>query len=200
MLTATYSFIAISIEQKNAYKRLSKLQDDIQNVSWDYQRYFDVAPVDSIMRKLLDFNKYCRNRKIETLMIPAMRKTSGELQMFLSELDALSIDVLKRIHFLYRQTQLADNTDEFGAEEILALMEQYCQNYFKRLEKEEMELFPIARRLLSNDDWFCIAVECMSDGSRNAEMSDTDADTDTDTDIDVAEYQVGVPAAHVSLH
>lgn len=163
MLTATYSQIAISIEQKNAHKMLDSLKETIQKATWNYKQYFDVEEVNSSLRKLLDFNHYCRQRKVETLMIPAIRRSSNDLHRFIAELDLLGLDPLKDIHFMFREKQIDKDLDDISAEKLLSLMEQYCHNFSKRLEKEELELFPIARRVLSNDDWFCIAVDCMSD-------------------------------------
>jgi hypothetical protein len=163
MLTATYSQIAISIEQNNAHEMLANLQDNIQKAAWNYQQHFDMDEVNLSLKKLLDFNHFCRHRKIETLMIPAIRRSSNDMHRFIAELDFLGIDPLKDIHFMFREKQIDKDPDEINAEKLLSLMEQYCHNFSKRLEKEELELLPIARRVLSNDDWFSIAVDCLSD-------------------------------------
>jgi hypothetical protein len=170
MLTSTYSQIAISIEQNNAHKMLDSLKDNIQKAAWNYRQYYDLDEVNSSLRKLLDFNHYCRQRKVETLMIPAIRRCSNDMHRFIAELDFLGLDPLKDIHLMFREKQIEKNLDEISAEKLLTLMEQYCHNFSKRLEKEELELFPIARRVLSNDDWFCIAVDCMSDEPSNLKI------------------------------
>lgn len=161
MLTATYSQIAISLEQNNAHRMLNKLTETIQTTLWNYQKTFDFEEVNTTLKKLLDFNHFCRQRKVETVMIPAVRRNSTEMQYFIAELDLLGVDSLRDIHYFFRERQVNKDFHDPNAEKLLSLMEEYCRSFSKRLEKEELELFPIARQLLSNDDWFCIAVDYM---------------------------------------
>jgi hemerythrin-like domain-containing protein len=161
MLTATYSLIAISNEQKNTYQMLTGLTRSIQSVSWQYKEHLDRKCVNAMLRKLLDFNQFCRRRKVETLMIPAVRRSSPETSTLLSELDNLNQQALKNIHCLYRQTGLISETEEMSVDALLMQMLEYCQHLMLRFEKEDIELYPLARRLLSNDEWFNIAVASM---------------------------------------
>lgn len=98
---------------------------------------------------------------METLMIPAVRRSLSEKSTLLSELDCLSQEALKNIRSLYRQTRVVYETEKISVEALLSLMLDYCHKLMQRLEKEEIELYPVARQLLSSDDWFSIAVASM---------------------------------------
>jgi hypothetical protein len=47
--------------------------------------------------------------------------------------------------------------------QICHAMESYCGTVLVRLEREERELIPLARRLFSIEDWFTIAAQFLSD-------------------------------------
>ena len=42
-------------------------------------------------------------------------------------------------------------------QELYGAMKIYCDTLFKKLDKEEQELFPMATRIFSVDEWFAIA-------------------------------------------
>lgn len=163
MLTTTYALVAISLEQKNANSMLMKLQNKIMRSNWNNATIFDLCDLKSAFKQLIQFDKYCRSRKIEAYIIPAIRRVSIETDALLDELESLSSLGLRMIRSLYEQIQLTIKKGIVNADTFFSSMECYCQSLRKRLAKEEQELLPVAERILSFDQWFAIAVECLSD-------------------------------------
>lgn len=162
MLTATYSLVAITAEQENVRSTLCKLQQYIQNI-WHGIQQIDFAFLDVAFDKLFQFDEYCHRRKIELYVIPALRKATRKVDALLAELDSLS-EVGMRILRAARN-QLVDAVEAGGTRvhDICLAMELYCDHWLTRLTKEEEELFPVLRSLLSIEEWFAIASQFLSD-------------------------------------
>ena len=166
MLTATYSIVAISTEQKNARSVLFKLQQYIRSCLKKLQEV-DVTTVESALNKLTQFDQYCHARKVEMYVIPAVRGTTREVDSLLSELESISercIDILRSVQ---RQLRQAFDQGLVKLNELCNALEIYCDNLFKRLKKEEEELMPMVGRLLTVDEWFPIAAKFLSDDAEN---------------------------------
>lgn len=161
MLTTTYSRIVIVLEQNAAHRMLDTLTDIIQTTISSYKKNYDWEEVNLALKKMLAFNHFCRHRKVETVMIPVVRNSSIQMHRLITELDELGQESLKNIRFLFREQQIDHNLQEICPEKLLELMEQYCRDFSNRLAREELELLPIADSLLSSEDWFCIAIDCM---------------------------------------
>lgn len=166
MLTATYSLVAIAAEQDNARGMLSRFRQYLQ-ATWKGFQGFDFAFLEKAFNKLLQFDAYCRNRKLERYLIPALRSVSKEADVLIGELESLSNKGLSLIRFVREQIASAVEVTTTKVSDIFAAMEHYCNYLFNRLEREERELMPLARRLLSIEDWFNIAAQFLStDGGR----------------------------------
>ncbi len=165
MLTATYSLVAISAEQKNARSLLSRLQQYIHNC-WKSLQDLDFPQLESAFNKLTQFDQYCHKRKVEMYVIPAVRGATREVDSLLAELESMSargIDILRSV-----QDQLRHAFDQgvVKINELCKAMEIYCDNLLKRLAKEEEELLPMVGRLLTVDEWFSIAAQFLSDDAK----------------------------------
>ncbi len=166
MLTATYSLVAISAEQKNARSMLSRLHEQIQGILQDLHS-ISRARIESALSRLEQFEEYCHKRKVETHIIPAIRKSTRKADPILAELESLSSRSMRILRSLHEQLRSA--FDQGGAEvrKICSDMEQYCRNLRDRLAKEEEELFPIVRGLLPIEEWFDIAAKFLSEDEKH---------------------------------
>lgn len=162
MLTATYSIVAIAAEQEQARGVLSRLQQYIQ-AAWKGLQNIDFAFLESAFGKLKQFDKFCRYRKLERHLIPALRGTSQDSDLLLTELDMLSAKASARLRSVGDQLSRLFDAGTYHAREICHSMDAYCRDVFVRLDKEDKELLPLAKRLLSVDDWFAIAAQFLSD-------------------------------------
>jgi hemerythrin-like domain-containing protein len=166
MLTATYSIVTISTEQNKTRRILHRLQQHIRN-AWDGLRNIDLGGIESAFNNLTQFDRYCHSRKVEVHLIPAMRRVTTEADALIAELEALSVSGMNILRSL--RGQLGRAFEEGGARvnEVCNSMELYCSNLQKRLAKEEEELFPLARRLFSIEEWFAIAEKFLSEDAQS---------------------------------
>jgi hypothetical protein len=161
MLTATYSLVTLSVEQKNARCGLTALQQFISNSARNAVQPDEVV-LETAINKLSEFDQYCHSRKVEMYVIPAIRKATREADPLLAELESLSFRGLCILGSLREGVRSAVGQGREKIEELCASMELYCANLYQRLVKEE-ELFNIAQRVISVDEWFKIASDFLSE-------------------------------------
>jgi len=106
MLTATYSIVALKVEQKKARWNLSALQHTIMT-SLKNLKTASGLDVESILNRLTQFEQYCHQRKMEIFVIPALRKITHEADTLLEELDSLSSRSLAILRSLREKLQEA---------------------------------------------------------------------------------------------
>lgn len=162
MLTATYSLVAIAAEQDNARSRLDRLQQYIHS-AWKSLQNIDFGFIENALNKLMQFDKYCRTRKIEMYLIPALRNASREADALVEELDALSSTATSILRSIGEQLTAAFFAGRIRFSEICQAMDLYCRKLAVRLEREDHELLPMARSHFSTEEWFSIAAQLLSD-------------------------------------
>jgi hemerythrin-like domain-containing protein len=167
MLTATYSLVTIAAEQDKAHGLLSRLQQYVHN-AWQGLQNVDFAFLDAAFNRLLKFDDYCRNRKVERYLVPALRCATREADALIAELDALSARGAEILHAVRRHLASVLEVSSVRAGEICHSMELYCHNFSERLKKEDELLFPVARRLLSVEEWFSLAAKFLAEDSRTS--------------------------------
>jgi hypothetical protein len=162
MLTATYSIITISTEQKHADRILSSLDQDIESNSASDLQTADMSSIKTILNKIMQFDIYCRARKIEAYVIPAIQKISKDLNTFFAELESLSVSAFNLISGIVKQLQSTTGKELIKKDFIYTCMQTYCKSLSIRLRKEKEQFFPVMPELLSNDEWFDIATKCLA--------------------------------------
>jgi hemerythrin-like domain-containing protein len=158
MLTATYSLVALSVEQKNARNMLSRLHAQIRNILQNLHS-INHACLESAITKLEQFEEYCRKRKVETYVIPAIRQSTRKADPILAELETLSSRSIGILRALHEQWRNAIEQGMAGVKNICSGMEMYCHHLYERFAKEEEQLFPVVISLLPNEQWFDIAAK-----------------------------------------
>lgn len=162
MLTATYSLVAITAEQEKTRGMLVRLQHYVRT-TWNGFHGIDFTFLNTAFERLLQFDRYCRSRKLEVVMIPALRSMSREADALIAELDSLSDKAMNIVRSIADQLAAAFEVSLVQANQIYDAMERYCDHLFVRLEREENELIPMARRLFSIEDWFTIAAQFLAE-------------------------------------
>jgi hypothetical protein len=158
MLTATYSLVAISAEQKQARSVLSKLRQSLRNRTGDLR---------AIGEELIGFDAWFQLRKIQAYVIPSLCSASREADRLLARLDAMSARAAAILKSLQEQLQAGAMNGDLNRDEQLAAMTLYCVSLSARLATEEQELYPLAQRALPPDDWFAIASRFFSEQCTN---------------------------------
>jgi hemerythrin-like domain-containing protein len=167
MLTTTYSLIVINLEQKITQKMLLALEINMRNAHCNKDQKIDLSHIKTIVSKFVQFDTYFHTRKIEIYVIPAIRKATENVNALLAELDSLSVQAMSIIRHAYEQIQLAIGKENIKVDALFSSMEQYCQNLLRIMSKEEEQLLPVAQGLLTGEEWFSIAVQCMSDRTKD---------------------------------
>ncbi|WP_229263237.1 hypothetical protein [Duganella dendranthematis] len=112
----------------------------------------------------------CHWRKTEMYLIPALRDATERADHLLDELNRLNQSALTSIRLLQEKLgSLADVRDE-QVSEVCDSIDLFCASLLKRLEKEEQELFVLARNAIAGDTWFSIANQLMMHDKHLDEM------------------------------
>jgi hypothetical protein len=162
MLIVTYSLVTLSVEQEKTRHILSKLQQHSQHYSAQSQ-CDDLSGFTSVLHQFAHFDESCRRRNVELYVIPAIRRATQDCDELLIELDELSkkgASILETVRIRLQQ-DIRQGMSQI--KELAATLEQYCHYLLTRLAKEEGELFPIARRVITSEEaWFAIAAQFIS--------------------------------------
>lgn len=164
MLTATYSLIAISNEQNAIQRVLRKVQQSIQSLRRNVQQ-IDLIALRTVFEQVTHFDMLCHARKVERYLIPAIKAVTHAADGLLAELDLLSASGSKLLRSAgdVIGRRFADRDQLIETHGSLDL---YCQKMAIRLDREEIELFPLAQRMLSVEEWFAVAEKFLSDDKR----------------------------------
>lgn len=156
MLTATYTLVALSVEQASVRVSLQSLQKVIYS-NFFQQRALTSGQVEYACDALRRLYDTCHWRKIEKFLIPAIHRATDEADQLLLELDRLNSaaatamgEVAER--FAGLSIDSAERVTEF-----CAAVDAFCNALLQRLTREEQELFPVARTVISGEAWFSIA-------------------------------------------
>jgi hemerythrin-like domain-containing protein len=155
MLTATYTLVALSVEQASVRISLLSLQQ-YAHANLRRQHSVTLAQLQYACEALDRLYQTCHWRKIEMYLIPALRQATQQADRLLDELSNLNhaaLDILKAL----QRTREADDRSEQQVAQICSHIDSFCAVLLKRLEKEEGELFAIARSAICGDAWFNIA-------------------------------------------
>lgn len=155
MLTATYTLAAMSVEQASIRIGLQALR-----AGYSHQATLSAAQVDhaaSAMRRLHDA---CQWRKLDKFLIPALRRATRLADDLLAELDALRVlssDALAVSTAFEGAIGEGEQMDAFRA-----VLETFCRVLLTRIEREEQELFPLARVAVPGEAWFALANQMLA--------------------------------------
>lgn len=154
MLTATYSLIALSIEQRQARSGFAALEQNVRMRASE-AGHADEVELEEMVHQLSRFDRYCHERKVETCLIPALRKSEAA-GLLLSELDSLLCREAGMLHALQARLCAAPGQGAGRAKALCHTMEHYCSSLSERLHKEE-QLLDVAEHFIPGDEWFAIA-------------------------------------------
>lgn len=148
MLTSTYTLVALSIEQASARMGLQSLLERWQEGAWQHTMPTprEIQLACDALRVAFD---NCYWRKLDKFVVPALRR-AGAAAALLAELDALTLAAIEARADAHAAAAVHD--PGFGA-----AVERCCKLLLERLEREERELFPLARVHVPSEVWFAIA-------------------------------------------
>lgn len=153
MLTSTYTLVALSIEQASARMALQSLLE-----RWHPAASQHAAPTPRQFELSCDALRVafdnCYWRKLDKFVVPALRR-AGLAPGLLAELNALTMAAIEARADAHAAAAVQDKS--FGA-----ALERCCTLLLERLDREERELFPVARAHISSESWFAIANQMLA--------------------------------------
>lgn len=162
MLTSTYSLVAITAEHERSRGMLARLRQYFHS-AWKGLVEPDAGFVESACQRLAQFDHFFRRRKLETCLMPVMRMMGREAQSLVAELESLAGRAARLLEGFRQQMRGAGQAGPVAPDAIRDIVSGYCETISIRLDREERELLPLARRLLSVEDWFSIAARMLAD-------------------------------------
>ena len=161
MLTATYTLVALSVEQANVRVSLQSLQELIES-TLIHQNELTPGQVGDACDAVKRLYESCHWRKLDMFLIPAIRHATADADALLRSLDDLGRAAAEAVGILaIRLGSTAVDTASKVAQ-FCGAVESFCWATLKRLELEETELFPVARAVISGEAWFSIANQMLA--------------------------------------
>lgn len=160
MLTATYTLVALSVEQTSVRSSLQALQKLLKS-SFREQTTLSQMQIDVTCDTIRGLYDSCHWRKLDKFLIPAVRRAGDGADGLLSQLDALSQAAADAMAAALRIVDIAE-PDSVRVAEFCGALELFCAALLERLEREERELFPVAGSVISGEDWFAIANQMLA--------------------------------------
>jgi hemerythrin-like domain-containing protein len=161
MLTATYTLVALSVEQGNVRVSLQSLQELIQS-NFIHQEHLTPGQVGYALDAVQRMVDSCHWRKLDMFLIPAIRQATADADDLLHSLDELAQIASDAVGALAGRFGAAPVDTPAKVMQFCYALESFCGATLRRLQLEEQELFPVARTVISGEAWFSIANEMLA--------------------------------------
>jgi hemerythrin-like domain-containing protein len=168
MLTATYTLVALSVEQTSVRTSLQSLQKLLHS-NFLQQKALTPVQVEVTCDALKRLYESCHWRKLDKFLIPAIRRDTRAADQLLDDLDGLSQAAADAMASAMRLVEAAAIDSQSQVSEFCAAIDRFCATLLARLEREERELFPVASNVISGEDWFAIANQMLAHDSYKQE-------------------------------
>ena len=168
MLTATYILVSLSVEQASIRMSLLAFQKYMQTQLRQQSR-LSLAQLQYTGDWLNRLYQGGYWRKVEMYLIPAIRQATPHADGLLNELNGLNHAALESINLVQQRAGAAFEHSELQAGQLCAAIDAFCAALLQRLEKEERELFALARKVIVGEAWFAIAYQFLAHDARAQE-------------------------------
>jgi hemerythrin-like domain-containing protein len=159
MLTSTYTLVALSVEQTTVRSALQSLARDLHTLP-DEDGILAPGQASQLCAGLRQVVDACHVRKLDKFLVPALRRSSEAADGLLRDLERIShsaADALAAAEACVDMGRRGVDSDGFRAAVDRCIAALRC-----RLEREEHELFPMARSLVRGEAWFTIANQMLA--------------------------------------
>jgi len=159
MLTSTYTLVALSVEQTTVRAALQSLLDELRALPDDFSTLAAgrAAQLCTALRQAYD---NCHWRKLDKFLVPVLRRTTAAADGLLAELERLSSQAAAAMDVATASVGAADHP--VSRDVFCGAIENCVAALRRRLEREEHELFPLARGAVGGDVWFAIANQMLA--------------------------------------
>ncbi len=161
MLTATYTLVALSVEQASVRVSLQSLQKLIDN-NFVHQSALTPGQVGYACEAVKRMYESCHWRKLDMFLIPAIRNATRQADELLHKLDELGRAATAAVGELAIRLGSTAVDSVSKVSQFCEAVDAFCSATLKRLELEEQDLFPVARSVISGEAWFSIANQMLA--------------------------------------
>lgn len=165
MLTATYTLVALSVEHANVRSNLQALQKLLHSSFID-QTTLSPGQVKHAVEAVKRLYENYHWRKIDMFLVPAIRNANEQANQLLRELDELARmaaeSAATAVGAAAARLGSAALDTQASVAQFCAAVETFCTASLQRLEREEHDLFPLARAVITGETWFSIANKMMA--------------------------------------
>jgi hemerythrin-like domain-containing protein len=159
MLTSTYTLVALSVEQTTVRAALQSLLDELRALPGDFSTLAAcrAAQLCTALRQVYD---NCHWRKLDKFLVPALRRSTAAADGLLADLERLSGQAAAAMG---AAETCVGGADRPVPRNVFCDAVESCVGALRcRLEREEHELFPLARAAVGGDAWFAIANQMLA--------------------------------------
>lgn len=160
MLTATYTLVAFSVEQTNMRVSLHAIQQLVQK-GYTRQNALTPGQADYVCDSLRRLYEQCHRRKLDKFLMPALRRAGAGANPLLCELDMLTRSAAEALEAACSLRDAGVDSEE-RVDTFCLAVERFCAALSVRFEREERELFPVARAAIAGDAWFAVANQMLA--------------------------------------
>jgi hemerythrin-like domain-containing protein len=160
MLTSTYALATFSVEQADVRKRLFDCKEHVQ-ANFIGRLQIEQCDLTSAVDRLGQWHQRCQLRKLDRYLIPALRQATHQADALLDEIDSLSALGFRLLGNLRQRLSQAVDQSAAWLDQFCTTMLGYCTSQFERLDKEEGELFTLARQVFSREGWFAMVKQIL---------------------------------------
>src|SRR4051812_7935243 len=132
MLTATYTLVALSVEQNSVRTSLQSLQKLLQS-NFLQQKELTPVQVEVTCDALKRLYESCHWRKLDKFLIPAIRRATRAADQLLDELDSLSQSAADAMAAAMRLVEAAALDSQGKVSQFCADIERFCGALLARL-------------------------------------------------------------------
>jgi hemerythrin-like domain-containing protein len=159
MLTSTYTQVALSIEQTTVRVALQSLADELRALPGDYATLASsrAAQLCAGLRRVVD---NCHWRKLDKFLVPVLRRSSPAAAGLLADLEQMSLDAAAAM--AEAQACVGEGDRPVDRDRFCSAVGDCIAALRSRVEREEHELFPLARAAVGSDAWFAIANQMLA--------------------------------------
>lgn len=168
MLTATYSLVSLSVEQASVRVSLLSFQKYMQ-LQLRHQQQLSLAQWQYTRDWLQQLHQNGYWGKVDRYLIPAIRQAAPQAGQLLAELNGLNLAALDSLNLVQQRALSRVDSAVQHADALCAAIDSFCAALMARLEKEERELFALARRVIAGEAWFAIAHQLLAQDAQARE-------------------------------
>lgn len=159
MLTSTYTLVALSVEQTTARSALQSLLDELYALPGDFATLAAGRAL-QLCGALRRIYEDCHWRKLDKFLVPALRRCTEAADGLLRELEQLSRHAADAV--AAAEACVGAGERAVPRAPFQAAVERCVAALRHRLEREEHELFALARSHVGRDAWFAIANQMLA--------------------------------------